>query len=115
MYNTYTSYIHTYPHTHTQQLWRHWLMAKMLPPADVQEACQLLGVHGEGVSMVFRLLGAKIGKRIYWPGSGFQGLIEYDLLTVEDDTVFGSRYARVYVHVFVCVCMYIYIYIYIQG
>mmetsp|Transcript_37274 Transcript_37274/g.99245 ORF Transcript_37274/g.99245 Transcript_37274/m.99245 type:complete len:111 (-) Transcript_37274:216-548(-) len=39
--------------------------------------------------MILRLLGAKVGKRIYWPGSGIEGLVEYDLLEVGDDVVFG--------------------------
>ncbi|CAF1595681.1 unnamed protein product, partial [Adineta ricciae] len=39
---------------------------------------------------IYRLLGARIGKRIYWPGSGLN-TYEYDLLTIEDDVVFGSR------------------------
>ena len=38
----------------------------------------------------FRLLGAKVGKRVYWPGSGLD-IVEYDLLEVGDDVVFGSR------------------------
>ena len=36
------------------------------------------------------LLGAKVGKRVYWPGSGLD-IVEYDLLEVGDDVVFGSR------------------------
>lgn len=30
------------------------------------------------------------GKRVFWPGSGLD-VVEYDLLTIEDDVVFGSR------------------------
>mmetsp|Transcript_37294 Transcript_37294/g.99351 ORF Transcript_37294/g.99351 Transcript_37294/m.99351 type:complete len:113 (-) Transcript_37294:421-759(-) len=57
----------------------------------LQDVANLVGVHYEGVSMILRLLGAKVGKRIYWPGSGIEGLVEYDLLEVGDDVVFGSR------------------------
>jgi acetyltransferase-like isoleucine patch superfamily enzyme len=32
----------------------------------------------------------QIGKRVYWPGSGLD-IVEYDLLEVGDDVVFGSR------------------------
>ena len=31
-----------------------------------------------------------MGKRVYWPGSGLD-IVEYDLLDVGDDVVFGSR------------------------
>ena len=39
---------------------------------------------------ILSLLGAKVGKRVYWPGSGLD-IVEYDLLEVGDDVVFGSR------------------------
>lgn len=32
----------------------------------------------------------QIGQRVYWPGSGLE-IVEFDLLTVGDDVVFGSR------------------------
>ena len=32
----------------------------------------------------------QIGKRVYWPGSGLE-IVEFDLLTIGDDVVFGSR------------------------
>lgn len=35
-------------------------------------------------------MGAKIGKRIYWPGSGIQ-CSDPELLEIGDDVVFGSR------------------------
>lgn len=35
-------------------------------------------------------MGAKIGKRVYWPGSGIYCL-DPELLEVGDDVVFGSR------------------------
>lgn len=37
-----------------------------------------------------RLLGAKVGERVYWPGSGFD-VVEYDLIEIGNDVVFGSR------------------------
>lgn len=33
---------------------------------------------------------AQVGERVYWPGSGLE-IVEYDLLEVGDDVVFGSR------------------------
>lgn len=73
------------------QVWKHWLMAKVLPSEALHEALQLIGAHYGGVTFVMRLLGAKCGERIYWPGSGFAGLVEYDLFEVGDDVIFGSR------------------------
>jgi hypothetical protein len=49
-----------------------------------------VGTHYEIISVIYRLLGAKIGQRVYWPGSGLD-VVEYDLLEVGDDVVFGSR------------------------
>jgi carbonic anhydrase/acetyltransferase-like protein (isoleucine patch superfamily) len=31
-----------------------------------------------------------VGKRVYWPGSGLE-IVEFDLLEIGDDVVFGSR------------------------
>mmetsp|Transcript_37304 Transcript_37304/g.99397 ORF Transcript_37304/g.99397 Transcript_37304/m.99397 type:complete len:181 (-) Transcript_37304:176-718(-) len=70
-------------------IFRHWLVAELMPGERLQDVANLVGVHYEGVSMILRLLGAKVGKRIYWPGSGIEGLVEYDLLEVGDDVVFG--------------------------
>ena len=104
-------------------LFQHWLMRELLPSEKLQvrcrdcarimlagysikapavahpfclawqEASHLLGVHYEGVSWLMRMLGAKVGSRVYWPGSGIERLVEYDLLEVGDDVVFGSRSA----------------------
>jgi len=40
--------------------------------------------------MVYRAMGAKVGKRVYWPGSGIYCL-DPELLEIGDDVVFGSR------------------------
>lgn len=71
-------------------LFRHWMMAKMLPDGELCGVKELIGSHYEGISMIFRLLGAKVGKRVYWPGSGVP-VVEYDLLEIGDDVVWGSR------------------------
>ena len=42
------------------------------------------------VQIVFRAMGAKIGKRVYWPGSGIY-CPDPELLEIGDDVVFGSR------------------------
>ena len=69
---------------------RYWLMARLLPGGSLGGVAKLVGTHYEIISIIYRLLGAKIGKHVYWPGSGLE-IIEYDLLEVGDDVVFGSR------------------------
>eukprot|EP00960_Hanusia_phi_P006958 197929-Hanusia_phi.AAC.12 len=73
------------------ETFRHWLMGELFPGERLQEIGHLIGVHYGGMSRILRVLGAKVGERIYWPGSLFEGLVEYDLLEVGDDVVFGSR------------------------
>lgn len=69
---------------------RYWLMSRLLPGGNFGGVSKLVGTHYSVISWIFRQLGAKIGKRIYWPGSGLD-IVEYDLLEVGDDVVFGSR------------------------
>lgn len=73
------------------QLSRHWLAARLFCRENMQDVSDLLGRHYETVSVLYRLLGAKIGKRVFWPGHQpvFSG--EFDLLEIGDDVVFGSR------------------------
>jgi len=75
------------------QLIRHYLAARLFSRENVQDCTELLGRHYELVSWLYRLLGAKVGKRVFWPGHQpiFTG--EYDLLEIGDDVVFGSRSA----------------------
>jgi len=42
------------------------------------------------IQVVFRAMGAKIGRRVYWPGSSIYCL-DPELLEIGDDVVFGSR------------------------
>lgn len=65
-------------------------MSKLLPGGNFGGVSKLVGTHYEIVSCIFRALGAKVGKRVYWPGSGLD-IVEYDLLDVGNDVVFGSR------------------------
>ena len=71
-------------------LFKYWLMAKLLPGGQLGGVLKLVGSHYDVVSNIYRLLGAKIGKRVYWPGSGVD-IVEFDNFTVGDDVVFGSR------------------------
>ncbi|KAJ2955650.1 hypothetical protein NQZ79_g8377 [Umbelopsis isabellina] len=71
-------------------LLRYWLMEKLMPGGDLGGVARLVGSHYEIVSMIYRALGAKIGERVYWPGSGLR-VIEFDLLEIGNDVIFGSR------------------------
>eukprot|EP01035_Chromulina_nebulosa_P020493 gene20493-26587_t len=69
---------------------KYWLMGKLLPGGNLGGVSKLVGSHYELISVIYRLLGAKVGKRVYWPGSGLD-VIEFDLLDIGDDVTFGSR------------------------
>ena len=70
---------------------RVWLAAELFPRKKVQAVTDLVGRHYEGVSVLYRLLGATVGSRVFWPGN--QPIVDgaYDLLVIGDDAVFGSR------------------------
>jgi acetyltransferase-like isoleucine patch superfamily enzyme len=72
-------------------LMRHWLASTLLSRDKVQDITDITGRHYELTSILYRLLGAKVGKRVFWPGHQpvFSG--EFDLLEIGDDVVFGSR------------------------
>jgi acyl-CoA synthetase (AMP-forming)/AMP-acid ligase II/acetyltransferase-like isoleucine patch superfamily enzyme len=73
------------------QLVRHHLAAKIFSRENMQDFVDVVGRHYEIVSVVYRLLGAKIGKRVFWPGHHPLFTGEFDLLEIGDDVVFGSR------------------------
>eukprot|EP00536_Pseudo-nitzschia_multiseries_P004625 jgi/Psemu1/253765/estExt_Genewise1Plus.C_780027 len=70
---------------------RHYLAATIFSRESMQQMTDMLGRHYEPVSCLYRLLGAKIGKRVFWPGHQPVFTGEFDLLEVGDDVVFGSR------------------------
>ena len=77
--------------TNQWTLARHWMAATLFSRENMQEMTQMLGRHYEPVSCLYRLLGAKIGKRVFWPGHQMLFSGEFDLLEIGDDVVFGSR------------------------
>jgi len=78
------------PHCEHERF-RLWLLAHLFPRKKVQAVTDLIGRHYDYVSVLYRLLGAKVGRRVFWPGNqpACNGL--YDLLEIGDDVVFGSR------------------------
>ncbi|KAJ7869391.1 AMP-dependent synthetase and ligase [Mycena leptocephala] len=71
-------------------LLRRYINSHTLSKSVLKTAFSILGTHYEVVSMVYRTMGAKIGRRVYWPGSGIFCL-DPELLEIGDDVVFGSR------------------------
>ncbi|PKI82503.1 putative NRPS-like protein biosynthetic cluster [Malassezia vespertilionis] len=71
-------------------LFRRWLNSRLLSQWRLRQAFGVLGTHYEMTSVVYRAMGARIGKRVYWPGSGIH-CPDPELLEVGDDVVFGSR------------------------
>ncbi|KAL0571102.1 hypothetical protein V5O48_010858 [Marasmius crinis-equi] len=83
-------------------LLRQYVSSKLLSQKHLRDAFNVLGSHYEVVSVginvtllaedkiIYRAMGAKIGRRVYWPGSGIYCL-DPELLEIGDDVVFGSR------------------------
>ncbi|KAI9331586.1 hypothetical protein BDR26DRAFT_938321 [Obelidium mucronatum] len=72
------------------QVTRVWIMKSLLGSGELCGLYSLFGRHYEGISILYRMLGAKIGNRVYWPGTAMP-FYEFDLFEVGDDVVFGSR------------------------
>lgn len=69
---------------------RRHLLRTMMPAPRLSDLTELFGSHYESTSVFMRALGAKVGKRVYWPGTG-PSIQDFDLLDVGDNVVFGSR------------------------
>ncbi|KAL9570946.1 hypothetical protein ACKAV7_005283 [Fusarium commune] len=74
----------------TVDIWRANLMKTLLPEGKLHRMTSLFGQHYEATSIALRMLGAKIGERVYWPGTG-PSIGDYHLIDVGNDVVFGSR------------------------
>ncbi|CAP80625.1 Pc12g09980 [Penicillium rubens Wisconsin 54-1255] len=74
----------------TRQKIRSAVLAQILPAGDIHELTRLTGRHYEFVSMAVRALGGKVGKHVYWPSVG-PVTVDFDLIEVGNDVVFGSR------------------------
>ena len=62
----------------------------MMPAPQFHKVTELFGTHYNATSHLARAMGAKIGSRVYWPGTG-PSIQDFDLLDIGDDVVFGSR------------------------
>lgn len=66
------------------------IMNKIMSNSKLHDLTELFGQHYEITSIAIRLLGGKVGERVYWPGTG-PTIGDYDLIDIGDDVVFGSR------------------------
>ncbi|KAK3709125.1 hypothetical protein LTR37_011104 [Vermiconidia calcicola] len=69
---------------------RRQLTRTLMPAPRLHKLTELFGTHYESTSIFMRAMGAKVGKRVYWPGTG-PSIQDFDLIEVGDDVVFGSR------------------------
>lgn len=72
------------------EIWRTSMFKALFPVKRLHEMTELLGQHYEGTSIAIRLLGGRVGRRVYWPGTG-PSMGDYHLLNIGNDVVFGSR------------------------
>ncbi|KAM0418608.1 hypothetical protein ACHAPT_012507, partial [Fusarium lateritium] len=70
--------------------WRANLTKALCPVPRLHDVTSMFGQHYEATSVALRMLGAKVGERVYWPGTG-PSIGDYHLLDVGNDVVFGSR------------------------
>ncbi|KID88756.1 peroxisomal-coenzyme A synthetase [Metarhizium guizhouense ARSEF 977] len=84
------SLLHQTENGGTISTWRANLMKSLLPASRLRDMTAMFGQHYEATSIALRMLGSKIGKRVYWPGTG-PSIGDYHLLDVGNDVVFGSR------------------------
>jgi hypothetical protein len=84
------------PRTSQWDLFRYWLMSKLIPNGTFCSVAGIIGTHYEPISWFFRALGAKVGTRVYWPGSGIEGIVAWDLFEVSIMVVFALHTLRKY-------------------
>ncbi|GLB07782.1 putative PKS/NRPS-like protein biosynthetic cluster [Aspergillus tubingensis] len=70
---------------------RHAALSTIIPQGDISRLSQLVGPHYELVSVAVRLLGGRVGKRVYWPRTELKLIPDFDLVDIGHDVVFGSR------------------------
>lgn len=66
------------------------IMRTLMPSPTFHKLTELFGTHYEATSVLARMMGAKVGKRVYWPGTG-PSIQDFSLLDIGSDVVFGSR------------------------
>ncbi|PWY91671.1 hypothetical protein BO94DRAFT_554883 [Aspergillus sclerotioniger CBS 115572] len=70
---------------------RHAVVEAILPLGDISQLARIVGPHYELVSVAVRMLGGRVGKRVYWPRTGLKLTPDFDLVDIGNDVVFGSQ------------------------
>jgi acetyltransferase-like isoleucine patch superfamily enzyme len=80
------------PHANSSQwsIIRRYINSQTLSQSALRRAFDIVGAHYQMTTWIWRAMGARIGKRVYWPGSGIY-CPDPELLDIGDDVVFGSR------------------------
>ncbi|KAF4125326.1 Acetyltransferase (isoleucine patch superfamily) [Geosmithia morbida] len=74
----------------TVNTWLAGLIETLLPAPRLHSMTELFGQHYEATSTAVRMLVGKVGRRVYWLGTG-PAIRYYHLLDIGNDVVFGSR------------------------
>lgn len=69
---------------------QYWLARTLFTGNVFQEFYAMLGSHYGATSLVYRMLGAKVGSGIFWPGKHLM-FFEFDLVEFGNNLIFGSR------------------------
>jgi acyl-CoA synthetase (AMP-forming)/AMP-acid ligase II/acetyltransferase-like isoleucine patch superfamily enzyme/acyl carrier protein len=70
--------------------WRMHIIRTLMPATRLHKLTELFGTHYEATSVFMRLMGAGVGKHVYWPGTG-PSIQDFHLVDIGNDVVFGSR------------------------
>jgi len=70
-------------------LLRRYINTIILSDDTLNDVFKIVGVHYEAVSVVYRAMGAKVGRCVYWPGTGII-CTDPELLDIGNNVVFGS-------------------------
>ncbi|PWY85535.1 hypothetical protein BO83DRAFT_443384 [Aspergillus eucalypticola CBS 122712] len=63
----------------------------IIPQGDISRLSRLVGPNYELVSVAVRMLGGRVGKRVYWPRTKLNLIPDFDQIDIGNDVVFGSR------------------------
>ncbi|KAE8140256.1 hypothetical protein BDV38DRAFT_269254 [Aspergillus pseudotamarii] len=80
-----------YKHMSQRQKLRSAVLDRVFPRGDLSRLTRIIGTHYEPFSIIVRMLGGRIGERIYWPICELTMIEDYDMLEIGNDVVFGSR------------------------
>jgi acetyltransferase-like isoleucine patch superfamily enzyme len=69
---------------------RRYVNSQTLSQSALRHALDIVGPHYQLTTWIWRAMGAQVGERVYWPGSGIH-CPDPELVEIGDDVVFGSR------------------------